>query len=107
MDVQMCANGHGLGAVLDVHPQVFQILCGHVHRPIHTRWNGIAVSIAPSASHYVALDLGKNPPRDFYLEPPSVHLHQWRSGSLVTHLSFVGAFEGPYPFYDEQGNLID
>ena len=107
MDVQNCANAEALGDVLDANPQVMQILCGHVHRPIHTRWHGVAVSIAPSASHYVALDLGENPPRDFYLEPPSVHLHQWQHGALVTHLSFVGAFEGPYPFFDERGNLID
>jgi 3',5'-cyclic AMP phosphodiesterase CpdA len=107
MDVQNCANADALGDVLELHPQVLQILCGHVHRPIHTLWRGVMVSIAPSASHYVALDLGENPPRDFYLEPPSVHLHQWRDGSLVTHLSFVGAFEGPHPFFDEHGKLID
>ena len=65
------------------------------------------MSIAPSASHYVALDLGEDSPRDFYLEPPTVHLHRWHGDSLVTHLSFVGEFEGPFPFYDEHGKLID
>lgn len=107
MDVQNCANAEGLGELLRGHPQVFRILCGHVHRPIHTLWNGIEVSIAPSASHYVALDLGEDPERNFYLEPPSVHLHHWQAGCLVTHLSFVGEFEGPYPFFDEHGRLID
>jgi len=107
MDVQNCANAQALGNLLECHPQVFQILCGHVHRPIQTIWRGINVAIAPSASHYVALDLGEDPPREFFLEPPSVYLHYWNEGSLVTHLSFVGEFEGPYPFYDELGNLID
>jgi 3',5'-cyclic-AMP phosphodiesterase len=107
MDVQNCANAAALGALLRGHPQVFHILCGHVHRPIHTRWNGVSVSIAPSASHYVALDLGENPPRDFCLEPPSIHLHHWQDGCLVTHLSFIGEFDGPYPFFDEHGRLID
>ncbi len=107
MDVQNCANASAFGDLLERHRQVFQILCGHVHRPIQTLWRGVSVAIAPSASHYVALDLDPNPRREFYLEPPSVYLHYWNEGSLVTHLSFVGSFEGPYPFFDEQGNLID
>ncbi|KAA3631867.1 MAG: phosphodiesterase [Proteobacteria bacterium] len=107
MDVQNCANAEGLGDLLEGHPQVFQILCGHVHRPIQTVWRGVNVAIAPSASHYVALDLGNDSPREFFLEPPSVFLHYWNEGSLVTHLSFVGEFDGPYPFFDEYGNLID
>jgi len=107
MDVQNCANGGELGRLLQRHPQVCKIVCGHVHRPIHTHWNGVSVSIAPSASHYVALDLGEDPPREFYLEPPGIHLHSWRNNGLVTHLSFVGEFAGPYPFYDELGRLID
>jgi 3',5'-cyclic AMP phosphodiesterase CpdA len=107
MDVQNCANAAEFGNLLRKHPQVCRIVCGHVHRPIHTHWNGLIVSIAPSASHYVALDLGEAPHRDFYLEPPSIHLHSWHKECLVTHLSFVGDFAGPYPFYDELGRLID
>jgi 3',5'-cyclic AMP phosphodiesterase CpdA len=107
MDVQNCANGDALGQLLQTHPQVFQVVCGHVHRPIHTQWYGVTVSIAPSASHYVALDLSEDSPRDFYLEPPTVQLYEWRDDSLIAHLSFIGAFDGPYPFYDEHGNLID
>lgn len=107
MDVQNCANASEFANLLHKHPQVCRILCGHVHRPIHTLWNGLSVSIAPSASHYVALDLGEAPPRDFYLEPPSIHLHFRHNHNLVTHLSFVGEFAGPYPFYDELGRLID
>lgn len=107
MDVQNCANADGLAEVLARHRQVFQVLCGHVHRSIHQQWAGVTVSIAPSASHYVALDLSAESPREFYLEPPTVHLHEWREGALITHLSFVGEFEGPYPFFDEHGNLID
>lgn len=107
MDVQNCDNAAALGELLLTHRQVFRILCGHVHRPIQAQWYGVTVSIAPSASHYVALDLSEDSHRDFYLEPPTVHLHRWADGALVTHLSFVGEFEGPYPFFDEHGNLID
>ncbi|MGI9294458.1 MAG: phosphodiesterase [Pseudomonadales bacterium] len=108
MDVQNCKNGDALGRLLRGHPQVFQILCGHVHRPIHTQWHGVTVSIAPSSSHYVALDLDEDSSADFYLEPPTVQLYEWRDDSgLTTHLSFIGDFDGPYPFFDEHGKLID
>ncbi|OED40786.1 phosphodiesterase [Chromatiales bacterium (ex Bugula neritina AB1)] len=108
MDVQNCGNGEALGDLLSKHRQVFQILCGHVHRPIHQQWRGVTVTIAPSASHYVALDLKKGSPADFNLEPPTVQLHQWRNdNSLISHLSFIGSFDGPHPFFDADGNLID
>lgn len=108
MDVQNCENGDDLGRLLRKHPQVFQILCGHVHRPIHSQWCGVTVSIAPSSSHYVALDLSERSSRDFYLEPPTLQLYEWREGyGMTSHLSFIGEFDGPYPFFDEHGNLID
>ncbi len=107
MDVQNCRNGEALGIMLEQHPQVFQILCGHVHRPIHTQWHGITVTIAPSSSHYVALDTRDNGPADWMLEPPAVQLHYWQDSRLISHLSFIGEFIGPYPFFDADGNLID
>ena len=100
-------EGDAFGRLLEKHPHVRQVVCGHVHRPIHAQWHGVTVSIAPSASHYVALNLGEDSPADFYLEPPTVQLYEWRDDSLIAHLSFVGEFDGPYPFFDKQGNLID
>ena len=33
------------------------------------------------------------------MEPPAIALHQWRPGTgLVTHVSYVGDFDGPQPF---------
>ena len=108
MDVQNCQNAEALGDLLENHKQVIQLLCGHVHRPIYTQWRGITVTIAPSSSHYVALDLQPNGPADFTLEPPTVQLHAWRNNrELISHLSFVGSFDGPHPFFDADGKLID
>ena len=107
MDVQNCSNGEAFGELLEQHPQVLQVLCGHVHRPIHTQWHGITVTIAPSSSHYVALDTQENGPADWVLEPPTVQLHRWQDDSLISHLSFIGKFDGPHPFYDADGKLID
>jgi 3',5'-cyclic AMP phosphodiesterase CpdA len=109
MDAQNCANGAALGELLQAHRQVFHVICGHVHRPIHSQWRGVTVSIGPSASHYVALDLAPDAAADFTLEPPTVQLYRWQESgrSLLAHLSFVGEFAGPYPFFDEHGTLID
>jgi 3',5'-cyclic AMP phosphodiesterase CpdA len=107
MDVQNCGNAEAFGELLEQHPQVTQVLCGHVHRPVHTQWHGVTVTIAPSSSHYVALDTQENAPADWVLEPPSVQLHRWQDTRLTSHLSFIGTFDGPHPFYDADGNLID
>lgn len=108
MDVQNCANAEAFGELVERHGQIVRILCGHVHRPVCTQWHGITVTIAPSSSHYVALDLQDESPADFNLEPPTLQLHEWRNnGALITHLSFIGTFDGPHPFYDQWGKLID
>ena len=108
MDVQkLPAMAKPWGQWLKQHPQVFQILCGHVHRPIHAQWHGMTVTIAPSSSHYVAFDTRENGPADWMLEPPAVQLHRLQDSRLISHLSFIGSFDGPYPFFDADGNLID
>jgi len=107
MDVQNCRDGAALGAVVERHRQVRALLCGHVHRFTTTLWHGIAATICPSPSHAVALDLDPAGPSAFALEPPSCLVHLWSEGRLVSHVSFIGSFDGPYPFYDAEGKLID
>ncbi len=108
MDKQRCECGDELGALVKRHDQVFRILCGHVHRAIQLQWHGVTASIAPSSSHSVALDLRPDGPSQFFVEPPSVQLHYWREDTgLISHLSVIGEFDGPYPFFDAQGRLID
>jgi 3',5'-cyclic AMP phosphodiesterase CpdA len=88
-----------LSEIVQKHPNVERILCGHVHRPIQIRWAGTLVSVAPSTAHQAALDLAPEAPLMFSMEPPAVALHQWLPGTgLVTHLSYVGNYDGPYPF---------
>jgi 3',5'-cyclic AMP phosphodiesterase CpdA len=108
MDWQNCANGEALGALLQRHRQVIRLLCGHVHRPIHTTWHGVAASIAPSPSHSCVLDVNDPTPHDFVLEPPTCALHYWsEQGGLVSHQLFIGDFGGRHPFYGADGKLID
>ena len=108
MDVQNCRNGEGLAAVLARHRQVFRLVCGHVHRCVALQWHGITASIGPSPSHAVALDLRPGGPSAFVLEPPACELHWWREDNgLVSHVSPIGDFDGPHPFFDAAGRLID
>ena len=108
MDVQNCRDGAALAKVLAPHRDSIRLLCGHVHRAVHANWMGIACSIGPSPSHAVALDLCPDPTPAFVLEPPACHLVTWTGGfEFTTHLSVIGQFDGPYPFYHADGTLID
>ena len=108
MDVQNCRNGQALGALIERHPQVQRIICGHVHRAIELTWHGCTASIGPSPSHSVALDLDPAGDPAFVLEPPSCQLiHLSSEGYLVGHVSFVGRYDGPHPFFTSDGRLID
>lgn len=112
MDVQNCFNSEGLEAVLLRHPQVLSVVCGHVHRTIFTSFAGRSASIAPSPAHAVNLDLDPLGPPAYRMEPPGIHLHWWRPepgpyGRIVSHLSPIGDFAGPFPFFDDAGALID
>jgi 3',5'-cyclic AMP phosphodiesterase CpdA len=87
-----------LAEIVRRNPQVERVLCGHVHRPIQQRFAGTIASVGPSTAHQATLDLRPSVEISFTMDPPAVALHQWRKGSLVTHLSYVGEFDGPHPF---------
>ena len=107
MDALGLENADAFGEVIRRHSQVMCIACGHLHRPIQTRWNGTLVMTAPSTAHQVTLDLRPGAPSAFTMEPPACFLHVWSEEiGLVTHTSYIGDFAGPYPFHDA-GKLID
>jgi len=96
-----------LAQVIERHPQVERILCGHLHRPIQYRFAGTIASTSPSPAHQVALDLSPQAASDFKMEPPAFQLHAWRAGmGIVSHTAYIGDFAGPYPFH-EGNKLID
>ncbi|MDN2483355.1 phosphodiesterase [Vibrio agarivorans] len=107
MDVQNLQNADELHAVLAKFNNILGICAGHLHRSITAMWNSIPVWVGPSHSHSVTLDLDPNAPSSFSLEPTAIQLLTIEQQSVVSHLSFINDSEGPYPFFDEQGNLID
>lgn len=110
MDVQNLAapDAAKLAEIVARHPEIERVLCGHVHRPIQTRFAGTIASICPSPAHQVALDLRENGPSRYVLEPPAFQLHRYTpQDGLVTHMGFIGDFGGAYPFFDDNHSLID
>ncbi|HEX7006946.1 MAG TPA: phosphodiesterase [Alphaproteobacteria bacterium] len=99
-DIKLVEGEEALGAIVRRNPQVERVLCGHVHRPIHVRWRGTIASIGPSPAHQVMLDLRPDGPAVFKLEPPACQLHLWRPDQgLISHLSVIGDYPGPFPFH--------
>jgi len=92
-------GGERLAELVRRHGNVERAVCGHVHRPIQVRWAGTMASIAPSTAHQATLDLQDGAPLSMTMEPPALALHHWRpAAGLVTHLSYIGEFDGPKPF---------
>ena len=107
MDEIGLEGADALAAVIERHPQVERVLCGHLHRPIQYRFAGTIASTSPSPAHQVALDLAPDAPSRFKMEPPGFQLHAWRQGmGIVSHTAYIGDFAGPYPFF-EGDQLID
>ena len=78
------------------HDHVRAIVSGHLHRPIHTLWNGVSLTVAKSTAPAVALDLRPIDPdvpdgRPLITdELPGYALHHWDGVRLITHFESVG-----------------
>ncbi len=88
-----------LRRVLERQSQVQGIHCGHLHRPITTRFAGIPLGVTPSVAPLVAMDLSpidKTVPDERELittEPPTYALHRWDGTRLVSHYERVGDWQ--------------
>jgi 3',5'-cyclic AMP phosphodiesterase CpdA len=97
-----------LARVIARHTQVERLIAGHLHRPIECRFAGTIAMTSPSTAHQVALDLAADAASMFRMEPPGFRVHAWAPPApLVTHLAYVDAYDGPHPFFDDDGELID
>ena len=76
--------------LLDRHPQVQRIVCGHVHRAIQANLGRTTVSVCPSTSYQVFLDTRPESPPKFIAEPPALQLHTWTGEMIVSHTAYIG-----------------
>ncbi|MCT8971570.1 phosphodiesterase [Microbaculum marinisediminis] len=95
MDEILLEDWRALAAVVARHRQIEAVTCGHVHRPVQTRFAGTIASIAPGTAHQVTLDFGPDAPAAWIAEPPACLLHLWcPQAGLVSHVSYIGNY-GP------------
>ena len=54
-------------------------------------------------------DINAKKPPMFIMEPPTIRIFKLnlKNKNVVSHLSFVGNYDGPYPFYSDEGLLLD
>jgi 3',5'-cyclic-AMP phosphodiesterase len=90
----------GLESVVARHRHVEALLCGHLHRPIQTRFGHTLACTAPGAAHQITLDLRPEGPATYIMEPPGYLLHLWQGQRLVSHNVLAMRFAGPYDFDD-------
>jgi 3',5'-cyclic AMP phosphodiesterase CpdA len=87
-----------LAALLQRHPQVERVICGHLHRPITRRFGGTLAMTVPSTAHQIVMDLAPDAPPAWRMEPPGYAVHAWLGGALVSHVVALGD-HGPVGLY--------
>jgi 3',5'-cyclic AMP phosphodiesterase CpdA len=99
IDREALEGAQEFAAIVQRHPQVERLLCGHIHRPIQARWAGTLASTGPATAHQVVLDLNAAATSAFVMEPSAFQLHLWRpEAGLVSHVQYCGTYPGPHPF---------
>ncbi len=72
------------------------IMCGHLHRPIHSVVAGTRASVGISTVQHVALDLKPNAPVRLILDPVGYHIHSHNGGEWLTHTRYIDTGEEPF-----------
>jgi len=82
-----------LEALLEAHPQVHAVTCGHVHRTAVARFAGRPLLLCPSTNSTLRLDLRAQPglPLRFDVQPLGFAVHVLVAGRLVSHVQALEA----------------
>jgi 3',5'-cyclic-AMP phosphodiesterase len=95
LDTMYLGDADELGAVVERHPHVERIVCGHAHRAVTVRWRGTVVTVAPSSIRQFAPAFTADAPFALSREQPALAVHAWSGGpfggALATH---VVGFDG-------------
>jgi 3',5'-cyclic-AMP phosphodiesterase len=78
-------SARALGEIVERHPCIERLVCGHVHRECYVHWHGTTVSICPSTAFQMAFDMGEGATFRAGAEPPAYQVHYWNGKQLVTH----------------------
>jgi 3',5'-cyclic AMP phosphodiesterase CpdA len=100
MDQYRYFEAEELANIVGKFSNVEAIVCGHVHRTMTRRWAGTVVCACPSTTTEIALQMQPNAPGQSYLGPSALMLHLWTpTDGLVSHVSYIGDYPGPYAFF--------
>ena len=101
-----------LRPIVEANPQILAMVCGHLHRPIVTRWAGTTLAVCPSTAPQVALDMKKmdaeqpdNRPM-IVADRPYFALHYWNGDGLITHFDTVEDHEVLARFSPKRQRLL-
>lgn len=87
-DQNMCRNAEALARVInEAHDPVVGLTCGHVHRPMFTRFAGRPATMCPSVTRANRLRLDGREPE--ISDPPGLLLHHFEDDRLVSHVVMV------------------
>lgn len=81
-----------LGAIVARHPHIERILCGHLHRSLHLRWQGTTVSVAPSTADQLHMAFQPGASIASTAEPPGFQLHYWHETDRLVTQTFALPF---------------
>jgi len=93
--------------LLNAHPQVQRIACGHLHRAVQANLGRTPVSVCPSTTYQVCLDTRPESPPKFIAEPPALQLHRWTGEVLVTHTAYINFAAEPIDLRPLMSNWDD
>jgi 3',5'-cyclic AMP phosphodiesterase CpdA len=101
-----------LRPIVEANPQIVAMVCGHLHRPIVTRWAGTVLAVCPSTAPQVALDMERMDPERpdnrpmIVADRPYFALHYWNGDGLITHFDTVEDHEVLARFSPKRQRLI-
>jgi 3',5'-cyclic-AMP phosphodiesterase len=78
MDQPPFDGAEALKDILLRHAQVREVICGHIHRAIHTAWAGTIVAVAPSTAFQMPLAFSDNQRFRLTDQPPAIALYLWQ-----------------------------
>lgn len=85
MDETALENRKRFAEIVERHPHVSRIFCGHLHRCITTTVGGVIAATGLSTIHQVELNLATGARPQVVCDPPGYQLHIFRDGTWVTH----------------------
>ncbi|HVH03780.1 MAG TPA: metallophosphoesterase [Amaricoccus sp.] len=90
LDWTRCADGDALARLVEAHPRVLAVVCGHLHRAARLAWAGSIGGVCPPVAWEVPLDLPAGTPPYLVPQSPAFQLHVADPGlGLVSHTQHV------------------